>query len=593
MSSNVSNKDGFDFLVTLVFIFVAVILLFPLNIFVPLDRRMGALLGAVLCMLFIWSFPRYHNVNIGQQVDFSVLIILSSIMAINFVLLRQPWIKKITGQIQYMIREDVDRGFYAVSLVALFASPFITNDGLCLMLVHPVLDAFAHETESLKTLSLQPATPSAPTASTSRRLCPSDALFFMLNIACSANIGSSLTYTGNPQNIIVARYLGNYMNGGIFCIFMILPVGISWIVSVYVLNYFRKRAAAAYQSDHSLNMHHLSLLDHGKEEGDEEDEEKRSDHGQEMTVISPLQKHVQREEGSELDCPSGPVALDEKSAEYKHEHEGSTLRDRCPPVHQEDEEHGSRNGLSSPREGSQKIHNDGVRWDVVNAPYIVFTALVVIMVLEFTGVVPLAGLFAFTSVMVVTGAIGCNYYLAMSRSENTPQHLMQRIHIVKQFLEDLFHELDYNLLIIFIGLFVVSGSFLLTGTPQAIWTGIAGQAAFTTSLSTFTISIYIILASQLIGNVPVVFMAVDNMIELPRKAQIFGWLMMAFVSTVAGNFTLVGSAANIIVVEKAMRHKLAPIHVDAVQHFKYCCLLTVICIGLGAVVLYIEAELFL
>jgi Na+/H+ antiporter NhaD/arsenite permease-like protein len=67
------------------------------------------------------------------------------------------------------------------------------------------------------------------------------------------------------------------------------------------------------------------------------------------------------------------------------------------------------------------------------------------------------------------------------------------------------------------------------------------------------ISIYIIVFSQLVGNVPLVYLARDEVQALDRNPQIFGWLILAYVSTIAGNFTLVGSAANIIVVEKAMR----------------------------------------
>ncbi len=55
------------------------------------------------------------------------------------------------------------------------------------------------------------------------------------------------------------------------------------------------------------------------------------------------------------------------------------------------------------------------------------------------------------------------------------------------------------------------------------------------------------------GNVPVIYMAAGNMVLLDARTQKFGWLLLAFVSTVAGNFTLGGSAANIIVAEKAMR----------------------------------------
>lgn len=92
--SGASYKDTFDCLVTLIFIFVASILLFPLNVFFPVDRRLGSLLGAVLCMMIIWAFPPYDGVNSGAYVDFSVIIILASIMAINFVLLRQQFVCK-------------------------------------------------------------------------------------------------------------------------------------------------------------------------------------------------------------------------------------------------------------------------------------------------------------------------------------------------------------------------------------------------------------------------------------------------------------------------------------------------------------------
>ena len=74
------------------------------------------------------------------------------------------------------------------------------------------------------------------------------------------------------------------------------------------------------------------------------------------------------------------------------------------------------------------------------------------------------------------------------------------------------------------------------------------------------ISIYIIVSSQLVGNVPVIYMATGNMQELDVRTQKFGWLLLAFVSTIAGNFTLGGSAANIIVAEKAMRYEYCCVH---------------------------------
>jgi len=47
-------------------------------------------------------------------------------------------------------------------------------------------------------------------------------------------------------------------------------------------------------------------------------------------------------------------------------------------------------------------------------------------------------------------------------------------------------------------------------------------------------------------------MAADDIETLSDNRQRFAWLILAWVSTVAGNFTLTGSAANIIVCEKVI-----------------------------------------
>jgi Na+/H+ antiporter NhaD/arsenite permease-like protein len=68
-------------------------------------------------------------------------------------------------------------------------------------------------------------------------------------------------------------------------------------------------------------------------------------------------------------------------------------------------------------------------------------------------------------------------------------------------------------------------------------------------------------------------------------------VIIAWVSTVAGNFTLTGSAANIIVCEKAQRHKLYPVSIGAVEHFRYCGLITLLVISIGIVIIYFESNL--
>ncbi|HEY8430218.1 MAG TPA: hypothetical protein VIL20_17675, partial [Sandaracinaceae bacterium] len=55
-----------------------------------------------------------------------------------------------------------------------------------------------------------------------------------------------------------------------------------------------------------------------------------------------------------------------------------------------------------------------------------------------------------------------------------------------------------------------------------------------------------------VSNVPMVLLTGPHLAELgePERA----WALVAFVTTVAGNLTLVGSVANLIVVERARAH---------------------------------------
>jgi Na+/H+ antiporter NhaD/arsenite permease-like protein len=59
--------------------------------------------------------------------------------------------------------------------------------------------------------------------------------------------------------------------------------------------------------------------------------------------------------------------------------------------------------------------------------------------------------------------------------------------------------------------------------------------------------------SNLVSNVPAVLLFEPVMRTLPQASQQTGWLALAMSSTFAGNLTILGSVANLIVVESARR----------------------------------------
>ncbi len=106
---------------------------------------------------------------------------------------------------------------------------------------------------------------------------------------------------------------------------------------------------------------------------------------------------------------------------------------------------------------------------------------------------------------------------------------------------------DWPLLVMFGGLFVVTGALEVTGVSAQLFelvkplafAGVAPLALVTTLLS------------NLISNVPAVLLFRPLVPQFADPTQ--AWLTLAAASTLAGNLTLIGSVANLIVAEQALK----------------------------------------
>jgi Na+/H+ antiporter NhaD/arsenite permease-like protein len=108
---------------------------------------------------------------------------------------------------------------------------------------------------------------------------------------------------------------------------------------------------------------------------------------------------------------------------------------------------------------------------------------------------------------------------------------------------------DWELLILFIGLFVVNHALQQTGLTTAAMQALADAGvALTEPGPLFVVTL---LLSNVVSNVPAV------MLLLPAATEPFSGPLLALVSTLAGNLLIVGSIANIIVVDAARRRGIA------------------------------------
>jgi Na+/H+ antiporter NhaD/arsenite permease-like protein len=115
-----------------------------------------------------------------------------------------------------------------------------------------------------------------------------------------------------------------------------------------------------------------------------------------------------------------------------------------------------------------------------------------------------------------------------------------------------FARVDWPLLVFFCGLFIVVAAFLETGLVGRAWTAVLPYVDLSTASGLTVFAAVIALGSNLVSNVPMTIIAAPLVPELGGGSA--SWVLLAYVATVAGNFTLLGSVANIIVAERARPH---------------------------------------
>ncbi len=142
--------------------------------------------------------------------------------------------------------------------------------------------------------------------------------------------------------------------------------------------------------------------------------------------------------------------------------------------------------------------------------------------------------------------------------------------------ERVYREIDWSLLLLFAGLFIVVRGMETAALSPEIMAQAQGlhldQPAMLAAVAA--------ILSNLVSNVPAVLVLkpfVQGLAD-PHRA----WLVLAMASTLAGNFTILGSVANLIVVERARRQN---IEISFWSYFRIGAPLTLITIVIGVLML--------
>lgn len=207
-------------------------------------------------------------------------------------------------------------------------------------------------------------------------------------------------------------------------------------------------------------------------------------------------------------------------------------------------------GSLSQMKYTEVVHEQETEKDKVR-----LTAILILLVATFIGFM-LTGVFDFElyQVALVSGAI--SLVIVMTSAPKNAVWVVKRV--------------DWHILLFFIGLFVLIGgafdSGLITDLTEEIPLFSGGTP------NPVGLSVFSVIFSNLVSNVPAVMLTAQIM----PSADTMTWIVLAASSTLAGNMTLLGSAANIIVAERSERYG---IRVDFVRHMLIGTMVTVVTVA--------------
>lgn len=452
-----------------------VFLMFP-NWFLPIGRPGLALAGGL--SMVVWrAILRYFDH--GPVFDAEAVIIMEPLFLLFGLMLTTIYLEKMErGGIFDKLRNSLDhpvnwRRSFNIMLMSTIGSAAVMNDSVVLIFSGVVVDLCVRHK----------VTNSMP---------------YLLSLATTANIGSALTMTGNPQNILIVSLAYDAISWLEFASNMVIPVVVATVINAVMMFTYYAKELFPGSSGYLENCAIMFL-------------------GRKTQQIEALENayHVKKSSNSETDIPKGWTLWSKLQvlvtilflvcfaagldvcvvsicagivlmvlASYKNQHYDKKLPDKTEF---------DANGNALP---PKKLYDmDGNEIEPEEEELI-------------------------------------------TESETT------------------LTEVDYGLLLLFIGQFMLIGSFDDTGLPQSFFDWSMGSCREgpydgynLEGLCIYRFVSIITVLSNVASNVPVCQMLAATF----PYASLYQWMQVSFSATIAGNLTMLGSAANMIVAFQAAK----------------------------------------
>ncbi|KAK1583381.1 hypothetical protein Q3G72_023251 [Acer saccharum] len=449
-----------------------------------------------------------------------------------------------------------------ICLISAISSALFTNDTTCVVL-----------TEFVLKIARQHNLPPHP---------------FLLALASSANIGSSATPIGNPQNLVIAVQskisFGNFVIG-------ILPamlVGVILNALILLAMYWKLLSSQKDEEDATAEIvaeedvetlvwegqQHWYLIASSscwiESESLKQENDVAKSQESRVTSLNPQEWNSKRET---VGLQSSPNVNGQKG------HVENTLRSRANSV--DNEIHRVSSGASDSArisiESKEVLSTDVSfqrREETVPTKGVASVASSIDVLSEqyLEGKEGWKRMFRKACLYLVTIGMLVSLLMGLNMSWTAIAAALALAVLDFKDARPNLEKVSYSLLIFFCGMFITVDGFNRTGIPSNLWDLMEPYAQIDHIGGIAVLAVVILVLSNLASNVPTDVMVMYNkhvfgnvfLLVLLLGARVAAsaaaisdadekkaWLILAWVSTVAGNLSLLGSAANLIVCEQA------------------------------------------
>lgn len=164
----------------------------------------------------------------------------------------------------------------------------------------------------------------------------------------------------------------------------------------------------------------------------------------------------------------------------------------------------------------------------------------------------------------------------------------------RKYAFDAMMKVDWTIILMFMGLFIWLTGFENTLFPANAFAFIRQYMDLYTIQGVLLFTLFVVVGSNILSNVPLVILIMDQLFNFECggsnnycSGQLTG-MLLAWVSTVAGNFTLIGSVANLIVAEKG--RNITNYRLSFFEYLKFGLCSTTLVLLAGLPIVYFAGE---